>query len=72
MFSALGPGTTCTSSQPSSPHVSRICLVAWVSNGMVAYSQVVVWLMTEAYRSARPGTGPLRDWIASLGGDQTE
>src|SRR2546430_9209112 len=33
----FGPGTTWTSSQPSSPQVSRICFVAWTSSGTVAY-----------------------------------
>ncbi len=33
-----GPGTTATSSQPSSPQLSRICLVAWTSSGTVTYS----------------------------------
>src|SRR5699024_6477513 len=33
---------TVTSSQPSSPQVSRICFVAWLSSGTVAYSQMVM------------------------------
>ena len=33
-----GPGTTATSSQPSSPQLSRICFVAWTSSGTVTYS----------------------------------
>src|SRR5688572_6284518 len=36
------PGTTCTSSQPSSPQLSRICLVAWTSTGTVTYSHFVM------------------------------
>lgn len=42
MFSAFGPGTTCTSSHPSCPHVSRICFVAWIRSGTVAYSHFVM------------------------------
>src|SRR2546430_16379843 len=38
----FGPGTTWTSSQPSSPQVSRICFVAWTSSGTVAYSHFVM------------------------------
>src|SRR3954464_10064249 len=41
-WSGVGPGTTWTSSQPSSPQVSRICLVAWTSSGTVAYSNFLV------------------------------
>src|ERR1700689_2092368 len=36
--SEFGPGMTATSSQPSSPQLSRICLVACTSNGTVEYS----------------------------------
>ena len=36
------PGTTCTSSQPSSPKLSRICLVACTSTGAVMYSHLVM------------------------------
>src|SRR3954453_5323881 len=36
------PGTTCTSSQPSSPMLSRICLVACTSSGTVMYSHFVI------------------------------
>src|SRR4029453_2202867 len=35
---------TATSSQPSSPQLSRICLVLWGSSGTVAYSQAVMAL----------------------------
>src|SRR4029450_6975392 len=35
---------TATSSQPSSPQLSRICLVLWGSRGTVAYSQAVMAL----------------------------
>src|SRR5580698_7039231 len=38
--SELGPGTTATSSQPSSPQLSSICLVACTSSGTVAYSHL--------------------------------
>src|SRR5690606_23654983 len=41
-FSGLGPGTTWTSSQPSSPKLSRICLVLWISSGAVRYSHFVM------------------------------
>ena len=34
------PGTTCTSSQPSWPKLSRICLVACTSTGAVMYSHL--------------------------------
>ena len=33
---------TATSSQPSSPQLSRICLVLWGSRGTVAYSHLVM------------------------------
>lgn len=33
---------TVTSSQPSSPHWSRICFVAWIMSGKVAYSHFVI------------------------------
>src|SRR5690348_7030709 len=36
------PGTTCTSSQPSSPKLSRICLVACTRSGAVMYSHFVM------------------------------
>src|SRR5215469_13463463 len=36
--SVFGPGTTATSSHPSSPQLSRICLVACTSSGTVTYS----------------------------------
>src|SRR5271170_6852105 len=42
--SAFGPGTTVTSSQPSSPLLSRICLVACTSSGTVTYSHLVMAL----------------------------
>src|SRR5271165_5436789 len=42
--SPVGPGTTATSSQPSSPLLSRICLVAWTSSGTVTYSHLVMAL----------------------------
>src|SRR5579863_10406461 len=42
--SPVGPGTTATSSQPSSPALSRICLVACTSSGKVAYSHLVMAL----------------------------
>jgi len=31
-----------TSSQPSSPHWSKICFVAWIKSGKVAYSHLVI------------------------------
>ncbi len=34
------PGTIWTSSQPSRPKLSRICLVAWTSTGAVRYSHL--------------------------------
>src|SRR4029077_9394211 len=40
--SELGPGITATSSQPSSPQLSRICLVACTSRGTVTYSHLVI------------------------------
>src|SRR5215469_5600101 len=40
--SGFGPGTTATSSQPSSPQLSRICLVACTSSGTVAYSHLAI------------------------------
>src|SRR5262249_47218990 len=55
--SRVGPGRTDTSSQPSAPHWSRICLVACVSSGTVTYSHAVGWLMTRAYRSPMNGSG---------------
>src|SRR5882757_10690362 len=61
--SPVGPGSTATSSQPSAPHWSRICLVAWVSSGTVAYSHVVGWLISRAYRQARRAI-----WLACRGG----
>src|SRR6202012_6138830 len=48
--SPVGPGSTETSSHPSAPHWSRICLVAWVNSGTGAYSHVVGWLISRAYR----------------------
>ena len=42
MFSAFGPGTTWTNSHPSWPHVSKICFVAWINSGTVAYSHFVM------------------------------
>src|SRR6185437_12431228 len=54
--SPVGPGSTETSSQPSAPHWSRICLVAWVNSGTVAYSQVVGWLISRAYRQPVSGS----------------
>src|SRR6476661_3223435 len=39
-----GPVRTCTSSQPSSPHWSRICLVACTMSGTVAYPNFVMSL----------------------------
>src|SRR3954451_3546443 len=36
------PGTICTSSHPSSPQLSRICLVAWTSRGTVTYSHFCI------------------------------
>src|SRR5271166_3154116 len=55
--SPVGPGSTETNSQPSAPHWSRICLVAWVSSGTVTYSHAMGWLMTRAYRSALNASG---------------
>ena len=51
-----------TSSQPSSPHWSRICLVAWVSSGTVAYSQRVGSLMGGAYPAVRPCLASMHGW----------
>src|SRR6202000_1336868 len=42
--SPVGPGTTATSSQPRSPLLSRICLVACTSSGTVWYSHLVIAL----------------------------
>src|SRR3954447_22278652 len=36
------PGTICTNSQPSSPQLSRICLVAWTSRGTGTYSHFCI------------------------------
>lgn len=41
-WSLAAPGTTVTNSQPSTPQLFRICCVAWVNRGKVAYSQVVM------------------------------
>src|SRR5699024_7106152 len=57
-----GPGTTCTSSQPSSPHWSRICLVAWTISGTVAYSQRV---MAPILRTTRRGRRPVTSRLGS-------
>src|SRR5262249_17310390 len=50
--SPLGFGSTVTSSQPSSPHWSRICLVAWIRSGTVAYSHFV--MRPSVTTTARP------------------
>src|SRR6516164_9690100 len=42
--SLFGPGTTATSSHPSSPQLSRICLVACTSSGTVTYFHLVMAL----------------------------
>jgi len=41
-FSGLRPGITCTSSHPSCPQLSRICLVACTNSGTVTYSHLVM------------------------------
>src|SRR5258705_6121486 len=43
---------TATSSQPSSPQLSRICLVACTSKGTVAYSHFCCMAVTLALRPA--------------------
>src|SRR5690606_25938859 len=63
--SGLGPGITATSSQPSSPQLSSICLVAWTSSGTVAYSHFCMastltggrrrWALTSLSRGGRLG-----------------
>src|SRR5699024_9928494 len=45
-------------SQPSSPWLSRISLVAWISSGTVTYSQRVIVLMARAYRAGAAPVGP--------------
>src|SRR6201999_4679828 len=71
--SPVGPGSTDTSSQPSAPHWSRICLVACVSSGTVTYSHAVGWLMPRAYRSGMNGSGlpkhPVAVGLACDGGN---
>lgn len=49
---------TVTNSQPSSPQVSRICLVACDNSGTVAYSHLVMphTLRGKARPGRRPGT----------------
>src|SRR5580704_8954206 len=42
--SPVVPGTTATSSQPSSPLLARICLVAWTISGTLTYSHLVMAL----------------------------
>src|SRR5690625_6304611 len=44
---------TVTSSHPSSPHWSKICLVAWISKGSVAYSHFCVSLMSLTVACAK-------------------
>lgn len=39
---AEAPGSTVTSSQPSSPQLSRIALVVWIISGTVAYSHFFI------------------------------
>src|SRR5690606_25479208 len=58
--SGLGPGITATSSQPSSPQLSRICLVAWTSSGTVAYSH---FCMAAPY----PPPAPVGAYVLDLG-----
>src|SRR5215475_2087318 len=55
----MGPGTTVTSSHPSCPQLSRICLVACTSSGTVAYSH---FCMTAPYPAghALPAAGRCR------------
>ena len=55
-----GPVTTCTSSQPSSPHWSRICLVACTISGTVAYSHGLAWraALAQRLRRMRPMATP--------------
>src|SRR5699024_3326593 len=56
----------CTSSQPSSPHWSRICLVACTMSGTVAYSQLA---MPRLYRAVNGNdTAPVdRHLVGSVG-----
>src|SRR6266566_9560178 len=49
---------TATSSQPSSPQLSRICLVACTSNGTVAYSHFCCMAVTLAVRAGRRSACP--------------
>src|ERR1700731_613310 len=53
---------TATSSHPSSPQLSRICLVACTSSGTVAYSH---FAMTERYRGGAEGAASPRVYRAS-------
>src|SRR5262249_57359480 len=66
--SGLGPGTTATSSQPSSPQLSRICLVACTSRGTVAYSHLVIRGRGAAARrpDPQPPLGPQRNFPAVI------
>src|SRR6187402_815183 len=52
------PGTTCTSSQPSWPKLSRICLVACTSTGAVMYSHLVMWALYGPLRWSSSGRVP--------------
>src|SRR5829696_2816352 len=61
--SPVGPGSTETSSQPSSPHWSRICLVACVSSGTVAYSQRVGSLMWLSLSGTESDTASMQGWL---------
>ena len=63
-----GIGSTCTSSQPSSPHWSRICLVACTINGTVAYSYFVmpVTLAPRRPTSYRGAAEPRRPRASSV------
>src|SRR5215213_8197152 len=67
---------TWTSSQPSSPHWSRICLVACTIRGTVAYSYLGMGMgasiaATASCRNAGPGTarhdGPMSDLPEAVG-----
>src|SRR6478672_11020964 len=65
-----GPVRTCTSSQPSSPHWSRICLVAWTMSGTVAYSHLLL-LMSRSLAPTPARSEPGRELVHRQGMDAT-
>src|SRR5699024_1382077 len=56
-FSGSIPGTICTSSQPSLPKLSRICLVECTRTGAVKYSHLVI---VRPYRHRHGTPKPMR------------